>query len=51
MYANLYAAGAIIGGAVPWREKSGTGISIVTGYAAAEAILTPTTLAATEAVR
>jgi glycerol-3-phosphate dehydrogenase subunit B len=51
VYANLYAAGAIIGGAVPWKEKSGTGISIVTGYAAAEAILAPTTLPATEAVR
>jgi glycerol-3-phosphate dehydrogenase subunit B len=38
VYANLHAAGAIIGGAVPWKEKSGTGISIATGYAAAEAI-------------
>jgi glycerol-3-phosphate dehydrogenase subunit B len=38
VYGNLYAAGAIIGGAVPWKEKSGTGISIATGYAAAEAI-------------
>ena len=51
VYANLYAAGAIIGGAVPWKEKSGTGISVATGYAAAEAILAPTTLPATEAVR
>jgi glycerol-3-phosphate dehydrogenase subunit B len=46
VYGNLHAAGAIIGGAVPWKEKSGTGISIATGYAAAEAIgaasLTPT---------
>jgi glycerol-3-phosphate dehydrogenase subunit B len=46
VYANLHAAGAIIGGAVPWKEKSGTGISIATGYAAAEAIgtanVTPT---------
>jgi glycerol-3-phosphate dehydrogenase subunit B len=38
VYGNLYTAGAIIGGAVPWKEKSGTGISIATGYAAAEAI-------------
>lgn len=38
VYGNLHAAGAIIGGAVPWKEKSGTGISIATGYAAAEAI-------------
>jgi glycerol-3-phosphate dehydrogenase subunit B len=35
---NLHAAGSIIGGAIPWKEKSGTGISIATGYAAAEAI-------------
>jgi glycerol-3-phosphate dehydrogenase subunit B len=46
VYGNLCAAGAIIGGAVPWKEKSGTGISIATGYAAAEAIgagsVTPT---------
>jgi glycerol-3-phosphate dehydrogenase subunit B len=38
MYANLHAAGAILAGAVPWQEKSGTGISVATGYAAAEAI-------------
>jgi glycerol-3-phosphate dehydrogenase subunit B len=38
VYGNLHAAGAIIGGAVPWKEKSGTGISVATGYAAAEAI-------------
>jgi glycerol-3-phosphate dehydrogenase subunit B len=38
VYGNLHAAGAIIGGAIPWKEKSGTGISIATGYAAAEAI-------------
>ena len=41
MYANLHAAGAILGGAIPWKEKSGTGISVATGYAAAEAILAP----------
>jgi len=38
VYGNLHAAGAIVAGAVPWKEKSGTGISIATGYAAAEAI-------------
>jgi glycerol-3-phosphate dehydrogenase subunit B len=38
VYANLHAAGAILAGAVPWKEKSGTGISLATGYAAAEAI-------------
>jgi glycerol-3-phosphate dehydrogenase subunit B len=36
---NLRAAGAIIGGARPWREKSGDGISLSTGYLAAESIL------------
>jgi glycerol-3-phosphate dehydrogenase subunit B len=51
VYTNLHAAGAIIGGAVPWKEKSGTGISIATGYAAAEAILAPAGLPVSEAVR
>ena len=36
---NLFAAGAILAGAVPWREHSGNGISLATGYAAAAAIL------------
>ncbi len=39
VYQNLRAAGAIIGGARPWREKSGDGISLSTGYLAAESIL------------
>jgi glycerol-3-phosphate dehydrogenase subunit B len=39
VYANLHAAGAILAGAVPWQEKSGTGISVATGYAAAQAIV------------
>jgi glycerol-3-phosphate dehydrogenase subunit B len=38
-YENLYAAGAIIAGAVPWQEASGNGLSLATGYAAAAAIL------------
>ncbi|HEX7256012.1 MAG TPA: glycerol-3-phosphate dehydrogenase subunit GlpB [Gaiellaceae bacterium] len=38
-YVNLHAAGATIAGAVPWREASGNGLSLATGYAAAEAIL------------
>ena len=42
VYENLHAAGAILGGAVPWREKSGTGLSLATGYAAAAAILART---------
>jgi glycerol-3-phosphate dehydrogenase subunit B len=36
---NLYAAGAVLAGAVPWREKSGEGLSLSTGWHAAEAIL------------
>jgi glycerol-3-phosphate dehydrogenase subunit B len=39
VYPNVYAAGAVIGGARPWREKSGEGISLSTGYLAADAIL------------
>lgn len=31
---NVHAAGAVLGGAAPWREKSGDGISLATGYAA-----------------
>jgi glycerol-3-phosphate dehydrogenase subunit B len=42
VYENLHVAGAIIGGAVPWREHSGNGISVATGYAAASAILKKT---------
>jgi glycerol-3-phosphate dehydrogenase subunit B len=36
---NLYAAGAALAGAVPWREASGNGLSVATGYAGASAIL------------
>jgi glycerol-3-phosphate dehydrogenase subunit B len=39
VHPNVHAAGAIIGGARPWREKSGDGISLCTGYLAAGAIL------------
>jgi glycerol-3-phosphate dehydrogenase subunit B len=38
-YENLNAAGATLAGAVPWQEASGTGLSLATGYAAADAIL------------
>jgi glycerol-3-phosphate dehydrogenase subunit B len=51
VYTNLHAAGAILGGAVPWKEKSGTGISVASGYAAAEAILAPAAQSVSEAVR
>jgi glycerol-3-phosphate dehydrogenase subunit B len=39
VYDNLHAAGAILAGAEPWREKAGDGISLATGYAAAAAVL------------
>jgi glycerol-3-phosphate dehydrogenase subunit B len=39
VYENLHAAGATLAGAEPWREASGNGISVATGFAAAEAIL------------
>ena len=37
-YENVHAAGATLAGAEPWREGSGDGISVATGFAAAEAI-------------
>jgi glycerol-3-phosphate dehydrogenase subunit B len=51
VYTNLHAAGAILGGATPWKEKSGTGISVASGYAAAAAILAPAQEPVTEAAR
>jgi glycerol-3-phosphate dehydrogenase subunit B len=39
VYENLYASGATVAGALPWREASGNGVSLATGYAAAAAIL------------
>ena len=38
-FENLHAAGAALAGAEPWREASGNGLSVATGYAAASAIL------------
>jgi glycerol-3-phosphate dehydrogenase subunit B len=38
-FENLHAAGATLAGAMPWREASGNGLSLATGYAAASAIL------------
>jgi glycerol-3-phosphate dehydrogenase subunit B len=35
---NVLVAGATLAGAEPWREKSGDGISLATGYRAAELI-------------
>lgn len=39
VYENLHAGGATLAGALPWREASGNGLSLATGYAAAAAIL------------
>jgi glycerol-3-phosphate dehydrogenase subunit B len=36
---NVLVAGAALPGAVPWREGSGEGISLATGYAAARTVL------------
>ncbi len=38
-FVNLYAAGASVAGAEPWREKSGDGISLATGFRVAQLIL------------
>ncbi len=39
IYENVRVAGATLAGAEPWREKSGDGISLATGYRAAELLL------------
>jgi glycerol-3-phosphate dehydrogenase subunit B len=39
VWANLHAAGALVAGAEPWREKSGEGICLAGAVAAASAIL------------
>lgn len=39
VYENLHAAGATLAGAEPWREKSGSGIALASGYRAAQAVL------------
>ena len=39
VYENLHASGATVAGAYAWREASGNGLSLATGYAAAAAIL------------
>ncbi len=39
VHSNVLAAGAVIAGARPWQEKSGNGISLATGYLAADLIL------------
>lgn len=39
LFDNLHVTGALLFGAEAWREKSGNGISLATGYGAAEAIV------------
>jgi glycerol-3-phosphate dehydrogenase subunit B len=39
VYENVHAAGAVLAGAESWREASGNGIALASGYAAASAIL------------
>lgn len=39
VYANLYAAGGILAGAIRWTEKNGEGIAVGSAVAAADAIL------------
>jgi glycerol-3-phosphate dehydrogenase subunit B len=39
IHENVHVVGATLAGAIPWREASGNGISLATGYAAAAAIL------------
>lgn len=39
VHPNVHAVGALVGGAVPWRELSGNGLALATGLAAAAAIL------------
>jgi glycerol-3-phosphate dehydrogenase subunit B len=35
---NVVVAGATLAGAMPWKEKSGDGISLATGYMAADVV-------------
>jgi glycerol-3-phosphate dehydrogenase subunit B len=39
VFENVLVAGATLAGAEPWREKSGDGLSLSTGYRAAELVL------------
>ena len=51
LYENVLVAGATLAGAEPWREKSGDGISLATGYRAAELVLGTSTAAPLAAAR
>ncbi|HEX2049346.1 MAG TPA: anaerobic glycerol-3-phosphate dehydrogenase subunit GlpB [Actinomycetota bacterium] len=39
LHDDVFVAGAALGGAEPWKEKSGAGIDVTTGWAAAESVL------------
>jgi glycerol-3-phosphate dehydrogenase subunit B len=39
VYENVFVAGATLAGGRPWHEKSGNGISLATGWAAAEEVV------------
>jgi len=39
VFGNVFAVGAVLGGAEPWREQSGNGLALATGFAAASKIL------------
>ncbi len=49
LYENVLVAGATLAGAEPWREKSGDGLSLSTGYRAAELVLAASTPAGSPA--
>ncbi len=49
LYENVLVAGATLAGAEPWREKSGDGLSLSTGYRAAELVLEAPTAAGSPA--
>jgi glycerol-3-phosphate dehydrogenase subunit B len=50
VFDNVLVAGATLAGAEPWREKSGEGISLATGYRAAGLILESSNAPASAAV-
>jgi glycerol-3-phosphate dehydrogenase subunit B len=49
LYENVLVAGATLAGAEPWREKSGDGLSLSSGYRAAELVLSASTAAGSPA--
>jgi glycerol-3-phosphate dehydrogenase subunit B len=49
LYENVLVVGATLAGAEPWREKSGDGLSLSTGYRAAELVLATATSAGSPA--